>query len=111
MGQNTQIPLVLYYDDVNIALNNMTDNSIIETTNNFIDLTGVVTSYNSVYAIKVNGNSIYDTSYGVGTSNGEKLTQNFNTKINLNKGINNINVEVITSSGLVVNKTFEVNYK
>ena len=100
--------LELFYEDINLNINGI--NSTIKVNKPSYDLTGFVTSYTSVSKIVVNGEVVYSPLVTTNIKSNKLITTNFSKKLILNKGKNNVKVEVHSILGTCVEKYVVIEY-
>lgn len=103
----------VYYDDIKVKLNRTPKadaNGVINTNKNTISLVGTVSSYISIASINVNGENIHMAGELVSGTLDKPILRNFNTTVELKKGVNKITLEVIDAVGQKVEKELVVKY-
>lgn len=99
----------LYYDDINICINNTDKNSdIITTDNDTYNVSGYINSYISLGEININGDNVYTGVNGRISRDGKLISKNFSEKIELVEGENIITIEVTNAVGHKCSKVLKV---
>lgn len=101
-----------YYDDLKIYFDNckFEKDEILYTIGKTFNLKGMINSYFNTYGMKINGNSIKVKSGGYRTTLPDTIFNNkFEQKIELNRGLNTITIDVEDVTGKVVTKNIRIN--